>query len=221
MAHDKLLRGRKLVVTFAHQAPLDQYGNGLATPYGASGTKYRKTMMETGRPTTLSMLKTGFGGRHDGTQNKIAMMEAKLRQMESTNPKPRVSSPPVASSSGLSTVNSTPTSRISSGHPSLPNKPPPSLPITPDTQQHVSVSSVRMGSRPSTKQIPPLPSLPILPQSHTRPSENRASSSSHNSAARQPRQTQGTKFKFAGVKMKPKEKDKEKSHTLTEGQVVE
>lgn len=59
MAHDKLLRGRKLVVTFAHQAPIDQVGN---TSVGLK----RKGMMETGRPTTLSMLKTGLGGRHDG-----------------------------------------------------------------------------------------------------------------------------------------------------------
>jgi hypothetical protein len=61
LAHDKLLRGRKLVVTFAHQAPLDQYGNGVM-----SGSKHKKSMMETGRPTTLSMLKTGLATRHEG-----------------------------------------------------------------------------------------------------------------------------------------------------------
>lgn len=60
MAHDKLLRGRKLVVTFAHQAPIDQVGSSTSI-----GIK-RKGMMETGRPTTLSMLKTGLGGKHDG-----------------------------------------------------------------------------------------------------------------------------------------------------------
>jgi hypothetical protein len=59
MAHEKLLRGRKLVVTFAHQAPISQAGSSTAI-----GTK-RKGMMETGRPTTLSMLKTGLGGKHD------------------------------------------------------------------------------------------------------------------------------------------------------------
>jgi hypothetical protein len=59
MAHDKLLRGRKLVVTFAHQAPIDQAGGSTSI-----GIK-RKGMMETGRPTTLSMLKTGMGGKHD------------------------------------------------------------------------------------------------------------------------------------------------------------
>lgn len=62
MAHDKLLRGRKLVVTFAHQAPVDQGGG--PSVYGAMGVK-RKGMMETGRPTTLSMLKTGMTGRND------------------------------------------------------------------------------------------------------------------------------------------------------------
>ncbi|KAF8154688.1 hypothetical protein B0H34DRAFT_630164, partial [Crassisporium funariophilum] len=80
-AHEKPLRGRTLVVTFAHQAPLDQYGGS-----GMSSSKTRKTLMETGRPTTLSMLKTGPTRRHEGkTGDKIAMMEAKLRQMESTN----------------------------------------------------------------------------------------------------------------------------------------
>ncbi|KIM43619.1 hypothetical protein M413DRAFT_9613 [Hebeloma cylindrosporum] len=62
MAHEKPFRGRKLVVTFAHQAPLDQHGG-----VGASASlKGRKSMMETGRPTTLSMLKTGLSSRHEG-----------------------------------------------------------------------------------------------------------------------------------------------------------
>lgn len=50
MANDKVLRGRKLAVTHAHQAPLDQHGN--------IGTKTRKTLMDTGKPTALSMLKS-------------------------------------------------------------------------------------------------------------------------------------------------------------------
>ena len=58
MAHDKLLRGRKLVVTFAHQAPIEA---------GGTGTLKRKSMMETGRPTTLSIIKTGMGTRTDGS----------------------------------------------------------------------------------------------------------------------------------------------------------
>ena len=58
--HERLLRGRKLIVTFAHQAPLDQYnGSGVSS-------KNKKTMMDIGRPTTLSMLKTGLSTRHEG-----------------------------------------------------------------------------------------------------------------------------------------------------------
>ncbi|ESK88680.1 single-stranded nucleic acid binding protein [Moniliophthora roreri MCA 2997] len=97
-AHDKLLRGRKLVVTHAHQAPLDYMG-GQYRP--------RKNMMESGRPTTLSLLKTGMTGKnHDATSSKIAMMEAKLRQMEASKEHPP--------SSSTSTLPS---------HPSLPPKP--------------------------------------------------------------------------------------------------
>ncbi|KAF8979700.1 hypothetical protein BDQ17DRAFT_1167423, partial [Cyathus striatus] len=79
MAHDKLLRGRKIVVTYAQQAPLEHGGMGM------TGSKHKKGVIESGRPTTLSLLKTGMGNRHDGTQDKIAKMEAKLRQMERTN----------------------------------------------------------------------------------------------------------------------------------------
>ncbi|KAJ7070017.1 hypothetical protein C8F01DRAFT_1115015 [Mycena amicta] len=88
--HDKLLRGRKLVVTFAQHAPVD------------SG-KPRRVIAESGRPTTLSMIKSTAGrgaGRRDGTEDKIAMMEAKLRQMakdDSTSgllPPPHASLPP-------------------------------------------------------------------------------------------------------------------------------
>jgi RNA recognition motif-containing protein len=77
-AHDKLLRGRKLAVTFAHQAPLDQ----VVTGSHINGHKSKKGVTEAGRPTTLSILKGGVGGKGDGTKDKIALMEAKLRQME-------------------------------------------------------------------------------------------------------------------------------------------
>lgn len=56
-AHDKLLRGRKLVVTNAHQAPLDQDLS------GSTGLRYRKTVTEAGRPTTLSMIKSGVNDK--------------------------------------------------------------------------------------------------------------------------------------------------------------
>ncbi|KAG7444853.1 RNA-binding domain-containing protein [Guyanagaster necrorhizus] len=147
-AHDKPLRGRSLVVTYAHQAPLDQAG-GL-------GVK-RKSMMESGRPTTLSMIK----GRHKDkcvfhsvvdllstgliyfhrTQDKIAMMEAKLRQMEGIE-------------------------HAIPHHPSLPAKPPApinSLPMKPDESslQAVSMSDAKsmVIEIPVTAKLPEKPML--------------------------------------------------------------
>ncbi|KAF8528375.1 hypothetical protein BU17DRAFT_73461 [Hysterangium stoloniferum] len=67
--HDKLLRGRRLVVTFAHQAPQIDTSH----PTKRFGT-------DTSRPTTLSLLKTH--NRPEATKDKIAALEAKLRQME-------------------------------------------------------------------------------------------------------------------------------------------
>ncbi|KAG2368950.1 hypothetical protein BDR07DRAFT_1268640 [Suillus spraguei] len=92
----KLLRGRKLAVTFAHQAPLEQSGG---------SRQVGKTKRVDTRPTTLSMMKSGIHARSEGTDSKIAMMEAKLRQMESSStnsfnslpPKP----PPSVASLGL------------------------------------------------------------------------------------------------------------------------
>lgn len=52
-ANDKLLRGRKLVITHAHQAPLDQGGH----------NRPRRIMSEAGKPTTLSLLKSASTGR--------------------------------------------------------------------------------------------------------------------------------------------------------------
>ncbi|KAF8917050.1 hypothetical protein CPB85DRAFT_1152028, partial [Mucidula mucida] len=71
-AHGKPLRGKTLIVTYAAQAP-DYTSNG--------GVVRRKTLMESGRPTALSMLKDKSAKRNN-TNDKIAMMEAKLRQME-------------------------------------------------------------------------------------------------------------------------------------------
>ncbi|EDQ99801.1 uncharacterized protein LACBIDRAFT_315152 [Laccaria bicolor S238N-H82] len=186
LAHDKLLRGRKLVVTFAHQAPLDQYGNGVA-----SGSKHKKSMMETGRPTTLSMLKTGPATRHEGkTQDKIAMMEAKLRQMESTNPKPTSTE---AEIDGLDRAS---TSTLPY-HPSLPLKPPPSLPNP-------------LPKPPRPRIQAPLPALPMLPQQQQARSLSdtfKTSSPSPSSLQHHPPRLAKT-TKLAGVKIKPKEKEK-------------
>ncbi|KAF9788284.1 hypothetical protein BJ322DRAFT_621405 [Thelephora terrestris] len=76
-ANGKLVRGRKIVVTYAQQAPLENFHT------SSVGGKARKVVSDAGRPTALSLLKTGesSGGRSDGTKNKIALMEAKLKQM--------------------------------------------------------------------------------------------------------------------------------------------
>lgn len=61
-ANGKLVRGRKIVVTYAQQASLDNVHSSL------TGSKFRKAVNEAGRPTTLSLLKAGegHGGRSDG-----------------------------------------------------------------------------------------------------------------------------------------------------------
>ncbi|CAK5269351.1 unnamed protein product [Mycena citricolor] len=121
-AHDKLVRGRRLVVTFAQQAPLDP-ATGLP--------KARRSMAEAGRPTTLSMIKSGAGSRHGGTHDKIAMMEAKLRQMERAE-------------ESESLVH----------HPSLPLKPLPSdLPVNPGL--HSTDNAARQRQTQSPLPMPP------------------------------------------------------------------
>ncbi|TFK37034.1 hypothetical protein BDQ12DRAFT_685713 [Crucibulum laeve] len=216
LAHDKLLRGRKLVVTYAHQAPLDS--SGAPSPYGAPG-KHRKGMMETGRPTTLSMLKTGMGSRRDGTQDKIARMEAKLRQMESTNPKP---APPRSDASSPSTPVTSQLSTLPI-HPSLPLKPPPQLSLNKSTPLPQANSS-QMPLKPKI----PLPSLPFFPSARSshlntpplsRPNSTSISKSSLTPKStssltpvslgpHQPRAAHVAKSKLLGVKIKPKEKEK-------------
>ncbi|KAJ7180044.1 hypothetical protein C8R43DRAFT_870762, partial [Mycena crocata] len=179
-AHDKLLRGRKLVVTYAQQAPMDP-GGGVSS-YGGVGPKHRKTMTESGRPTTLSMIKSGMGGsRHEGTNDKIAMMEAKLRQMERSQ-----------ASSGSSLPY----------HASLPAKPLPSnTPIIQGTQNEPQRTRQR-------KPPPPLPSLPFAPQPST---EASSMGSKAPTTASGVRALSGSSKSTAliGVKLgKPKEKDK-------------
>jgi len=130
-ANEKLLRGRKLVVTFAQQAPSDQIGS------LSSGSKPRRGMMDTSKPTTLSLLKTGMGTKQAGMNDKIAMMEAKLRQME-------------ASRTALEASHSSLPS-----HPSLPAKPALATPA-----EFATTSQPQRVKRPAK----PLPSLPILPK---------------------------------------------------------
>ncbi|KAF9234320.1 hypothetical protein BU15DRAFT_52761 [Melanogaster broomeanus] len=76
-ANGKLLRGRKLVVTFAQQAPHNDLGS---MPHGG------KTKRVDATPTALSLAKSSGIARPEAkTSSKIAMMEAKLRQMGSSS----------------------------------------------------------------------------------------------------------------------------------------
>ncbi|TFK47336.1 RNA-binding domain-containing protein [Heliocybe sulcata] len=112
-AHDKVLRGRKLVVTYATQAPLNDPAS--------SSSKYRKGALEANRPTTLSLLKTSVTSSRNDTNDKIAKLEAKLRQMERQD----ANSSGVASSSSLS----------------LPMKPSPAVTVPAFAAQAYSTSS--------------------------------------------------------------------------------
>ncbi|KAF8128418.1 hypothetical protein EV363DRAFT_423056 [Boletus edulis] len=91
----KLLRGRKLVVTFAQQAPSHDSGS---TSY--TGRSRRSDAM----PTALSLVKSSGMARPEAkTSSKIAMMEAKLRQMANSSPfaeRPTLPSKPAAPQGG-------------------------------------------------------------------------------------------------------------------------
>jgi RNA recognition motif-containing protein len=77
-ANGKLFRGRKLVVTFAQQAP--SYDSG-STSYASRSKRSDAT------PTALSLVKSGGIARPEAkTCSKIAIMEAKLRQMANSSP---------------------------------------------------------------------------------------------------------------------------------------
>ncbi|EJT99769.1 RNA-binding domain-containing protein [Dacryopinax primogenitus] len=70
--HDKLVRGRNLVVTFAHQAPpMDEAG------------RLGKRKTDTARPTALSLLKNQAKLK---TNDKIAVLERKLAQLQKEQP---------------------------------------------------------------------------------------------------------------------------------------
>ncbi|KAI0765076.1 hypothetical protein C8Q74DRAFT_1285901 [Fomes fomentarius] len=145
-AHDKLLRGRKLVVTYANQAPIDPAAGGAGV-----GSKNRRMMSDVGKPTTLSLLKSTGTGRSNATDAKIARMEAKLRQLEgaaatssavgSLQPHPSLPAKPVAATAAISASNQhTPTTAASSAAPRARGRnraqPLPSLPILPPTHAH-------------------------------------------------------------------------------------
>ncbi|KAI0746651.1 hypothetical protein C8Q80DRAFT_1176502 [Daedaleopsis nitida] len=143
-ANDKVLRGRKLVVTYANQAPMDSASGALG-----AGAKNRRAISEVGKPTTLSLLKSAGTGRSDATGAKIARMEAKLRQLEGA--------------SATSAVGSLP------GHPSLPPKPVAAAAAVNNGGRHTPTSAASgpaLGARRERSRAPPLPSLPILPTAH-------------------------------------------------------
>ncbi|EIW76059.1 RNA-binding domain-containing protein [Coniophora puteana RWD-64-598 SS2] len=85
-ANGKLLRGRKLMVSHAQEASPEALAasshNYGYTP-GQHGSERRRIAAEH-QPTALSLLKSAgqHGHRNDGMSNKIAQLEAKLRQME-------------------------------------------------------------------------------------------------------------------------------------------
>jgi len=82
-ANGKVLRGRHITVTYAHQAPLDAHAH--------SGSSSRRTPQQAAlhgdsrRPTTLSLLKSVPTTR-SRTDDKIAQMEAKLLQLAQAPP---------------------------------------------------------------------------------------------------------------------------------------
>ncbi|EIN05493.1 hypothetical protein PUNSTDRAFT_137604 [Punctularia strigosozonata HHB-11173 SS5] len=130
-ANDKMLRGRKITVTYAQQASLDDV-SGYGYSSGVGGNKYRKGMMDMNKPTTLSLLKGAESGKKQGMSNKIAKMEAKLRELQASS-SPSSSTPPPPSM--------TP-------HPSLPSKP------TFDPDAYSTLSVAFQSSVPAS--VPPL-----------------------------------------------------------------
>ncbi|KAI1798313.1 hypothetical protein LXA43DRAFT_979776 [Ganoderma leucocontextum] len=162
-ANNKLLRGRKLIVTYANQAPLDS-----ASGLSGVGAKYRRAISDVGKPTTLSLLKSAGTGRSDATDSKIARMEAKLRQLEgaSSPPTSGVGSGTRVSTSAASTFSSLP------AHPSLPPKPIAATAALDTAARQAPTTSSAMamasrapgGAREKSRSVArPLPSLPIVP----------------------------------------------------------
>ncbi|KAH8996212.1 hypothetical protein EDB92DRAFT_1793959 [Lactarius akahatsu] len=134
-ANGKALRGRHIAVTYAHQAPLDAHHptSRRALP--------QHQQQDSGRPTTLSLLKSAPSHTRTRTGDKIAQMEAKLLQLAQTP--------------------ATAAQHTASAHPSLPAKP-----GTAHSQATVkaAVPSVPPpGIEPQLPRAPepPSPSLPV------------------------------------------------------------
>ena len=142
------------------------------------------------------------------TRDKIAMMEAKLRQMESTNPKPAkpvIALPDMDIDLEGITLPQIPSASSSSlpPHPSLPVKPPPTIP------EYLRPNQLTQSqSRPSLKEkslLPPLP-LPLpLPTSIPPPLQDQREKIRDVVAPSR----SGKPMKLLGVKVKAKPKEKE------------
>ncbi|KAF8154687.1 hypothetical protein B0H34DRAFT_533628 [Crassisporium funariophilum] len=129
--------------------------------------------------------------------------------MESTNPRP--AKPNDASSkndpdpSNRSSTPTPPTASTALHHPSLPAKPPPTVP-----RQTPMYNIAAPQPRPPIRAITTLPELPFLPptqnQTHLLDFTSRNSSSPNPMVGSSSQQRSGKSSKFIGVKMKPKEK---------------
>lgn len=137
------------------------------------------------------------------------MMEAKLRQMESTNPKPAnliVALPDMDADLEGITLSQTPPSSSSMlpQHPSLPMKPPPTIP------EHLR--STQSQSRSSLKEKSLLPSLPLPPSipSPRNQGKGQLREKTRDVVVPSPLVVRsGKPMKFIGVKVKTKPKEKE------------
>ncbi|KAI9438534.1 hypothetical protein H4582DRAFT_1949277 [Lactarius indigo] len=134
-SNGKALRGRHITVTYAHQAPLDAHH--LASRRALS----QHQQQDSGRPTTLSLLKSAPSHTRTRTGDKIAQMEAKLLQLAQT---------PATTAQHTASV-----------HPSLPAKP--GTAHSQPTVKAAAPSAPLPDIRPQLPCAPepPSPSLPV------------------------------------------------------------
>ncbi|KAI0251047.1 hypothetical protein BJV78DRAFT_1214050 [Lactifluus subvellereus] len=140
-ANGKVLRGRHITVTYAHQAPLDVYpGLRRASSHAQPQQQQQQQQQQqpphlhhhdAGRPTTLSLLKSAPA--RTKTDDKIAQMEAKLLQLAQAPP--------------------TGTQPRAPAHPSLPAKP----------GTRPQGATARTAPAPTPSIPPPLPRVPKPP----------------------------------------------------------
>jgi len=152
---------------------------------------------------------------HRKTGDKIAMMEAKLRQMESSNPKPKpTTTPPYFDMDDQLPSRPRPPTPVSSSlpyNPSLPMKPPPQLPAAQSGNAATQIKSKTSMALPSLPMPPTAqgPSgrgseaqsstkVPIMKGNLNGPSSIPSGSGTHTRSVKS--------SKLVGVKIKPKEK---------------